>query len=90
MVRSGRSFLRKNVRCVPPDFAQNSDSMLVVGTHLRIQDDPAPLIDPQIAFDETAILERQQAVCEADQAVGRSHGNIVGGGGRSWTRMKTV
>ena len=37
--------------------------------YLSIEDDSAPLIDPEVLFYETSVLGGEETVCEADEAV---------------------
>ena len=41
---------------------------------MRVEDDATPLVYPEVLLDERAVLLRQEAVCEADEAVGGRHG----------------
>ena len=41
---------------------------------MGIEDDSAPLIDPEVLFYETSVLGGEETVCEADEAVERHDG----------------
>ena len=43
---------------------------------LRVENDPATLVDPEVLLDEAAVLLRKEAVGEANQAVGGGHGGM--------------
>ena len=47
---------------------------------MGVENDSAPLVNPEVLLDERAVLGRQQAVREADEAVRRGHGGGGGGG----------
>lgn len=49
---------------------QNFESL---STYLGIKNDPATLVNPKVLLHEGSILERQQAVREADQPVVGRH-----------------
>ena len=55
--------------------------------YLRIQDDSPSLINPQVLLYKAAILQRQQAVCEAHQTVLRLDG--WHSGSRWWVECRS-
>ena len=42
---------------------------VAIVAYLRIEDDSASLVDPEILLNETAVLHGEETVREADQAV---------------------
>ena len=70
-------------RCSPQDVPAEVDdpvwSLLAKEEGaLGVEDDAAPLVDPEVLFDECAVFLGQKAVCEADKAVRGSHIDGVG------------
>ena len=59
---------------------------------LRVEDDAAPFVDPEVLVDERAVLLRQEAVRETDEAVRGRHGSgsrQVSRGWLGWLGRKT-
>ena len=64
MIRSGRSFLRKNVFYGVQTMLESLQM-----TYLSIEDYTVTLIDPEVLFDESTIFLGQKTIGKADQTV---------------------
>jgi hypothetical protein len=53
----------------------NSSFTAPATTNLRIQNNPAALVNPQVLLDQAPILQRQQAVCETHQTIRKGFGH---------------
>jgi hypothetical protein len=60
-------------------------------TYLRVKHDTSPLVNPEVLFDQTAVLRWEQAVRKTYQPIWRGHpSGQVGGGKRAMRWQKTI